>query len=310
MIALNHSFVADVATSSPTESHAALALIEHVRRRMRALPLVHQELAMFDWGVGPLVQWANQMRRDPERRQLVELLLAMLSGPFIDRERFVGAVDPSMDDLADWLQDIVRMLLTAPPTSGAPHGLVSPAVAGGDWGTGGAGSPAFSGGDQIIANWREIAAFDQAVIAAAAGPNIIDILRQAEERMDGALVLLPSAVRSAEAWTLDCAPADLLRALLGLEAYAAALLEGHSREQCAERYRQHCGIEMFQETGAVRRQPTRRRQRELVAGPHGKQYFDMHAKPGNLTRVHVWVFTSDGAAPVVIYVGHCGRHLD
>ena len=58
--------------------------------------------------------------------------------------------------------------------------------------------------------------------------------------------------------------------------------------------------------------PSRRRDRTFTAGPHGPQYFDMHAKPGTLTRVHVHVAEetdSEGHRVQRIYVGHCGRHL-
>jgi hypothetical protein len=47
------------------------------------------------------------------------------------------------------------------------------------------------------------------------------------------------------------------------------------------------------------------------AGPYGERCFDMHVKPGNMTRVHVWTPPIDEAVPITpIYVGHCGKHLD
>lgn len=36
----------------------------------------------------------------------------------------------------------------------------------------------------------------------------------------------------------------------------------------------------------------------------------MHSKPGNLTRVHIWAPTAEDQAVPIIYIGHCGRHLD
>jgi hypothetical protein len=128
--------------------------------------------------------------------------------------------------------------------------------------------------------------------------------------MGGQLVVLPSARRSAASWTLDCAPTDLHRALLGLEEYATAGREGLPREQCAARYHERTTIPMSQESAATWRMPTRRRQRLFVAGDHGEQYFDMHAKPGNLTRVHFWCSSASDDEASIIYVGHCGRHLD
>jgi hypothetical protein len=50
MIALNHSFVANIMTAPLTRAHAALLFAENVRRRMGALPLVHEELWKFDCG--------------------------------------------------------------------------------------------------------------------------------------------------------------------------------------------------------------------------------------------------------------------
>lgn len=38
----------------------------------------------------------------------------------------------------------------------------------------------------------------------------------------------------------------------------------------------------------------------------GKQYFDMHAKPGG-TRIHIW--TEKRQDMTIVYIGHCGEHL-
>ena len=139
----------------------------------------------------------------------------------------------------------------------------------------------------------------------------LQVLDEAVELMGGRLIALPSARRSADGWVLDCSPRVLLDALLGLEAYLSALDENLARETCAERYQRHCGVPMSRETGDVARKPVRKQQRTFVVEPHGKQFFDMHAKPGAATRVHIWVGPASETDGVrTIYVGHCGKHLD
>ncbi|MCC6527479.1 MAG: hypothetical protein IT373_32835 [Polyangiaceae bacterium] len=275
-------------------------MLERIQRRRGALPLVHATLAMFETVEGPFVKWAGRMAERHHERPLVELVLRLVSGPFVTGAEYAGSVEPPLDGFPAWLEEVVRILLAAP--AGPLLGLVSPRP------TGGADAGAFEGGPLRISNWCDAAAFDRAVAAAPEGRTTIELLREAEAQMAGQLVVLPSAERSAEGWVLDCRPEDLLRALLRLEEYAAALAAGRPREECAARYTVAAGIEMSRETGDVSRKPTRRRQREFVAGRHGTQFFDMHAKPGKATRVHVWVATA--VEPPRIYVGHCGRHLD
>jgi len=312
MIALNHAFLEGIA-HRPVDA-GPFTLIEHVRRRTRALPHVHPDLPYVETGQGPFIKWANRMSRDPERGALVELLLRATAGPWIQGNPFHGLVEPSVDELPSWLAETVRILLELAPSVQAPAlcGLVSPSP------TGGADHPSFkSERGVVVPNWLNVDVFEHDLTAAAPDRTTLEVLRQAETEMAGQLVVLPSAVRSAERWIRDCSAAVLHRALLGLEHYAVALAERQPdgsrwpRELCAERYHMRTGTPMSQETAATSRQPTKRRLRTFAAGPHGSQYFDMHAKPGNLTRIHVWVFVDDQDvnAPL-IYLGHCGRHLD
>ncbi len=122
MIALNHSFVAGIVRRPSDSALAALGLIEHVRRRTSRLPRVHETLATFDTGQGQLVRWANKMRNDVERGPLVELLLRMTSGPFVGADRREGPVEPPVEMLSDWLQDLLRRVLAEPGSSGSPVG--------------------------------------------------------------------------------------------------------------------------------------------------------------------------------------------
>jgi hypothetical protein len=312
MIALNHAFLEGIAYR-PVDA-GPFTLIEHVRRRTRALPHVHPDLPRAETGQGPFIQWANRMLRDPERRALVELLLQTTAGPWIQGSPLHGLVEPSVSELPSWLAETVRILLEVAPSVQAPAlcGLVSPSP------TGGVDYPSFkSEHGVVVPNWLNVDSFEHDLTATAPDRTTLEVLRQAETEMAGQLVVLPSAVRSAERWTRDCPAAVLHRALLGLEHYAAALAESRPdgarwpRERCTERYHERTGTPMSQESAATSRQPTKRRQRTFDASPHGPQYFDIHAKPGNLTRIHVWVFVDDqGVDPPIIYLGHCGRHLD
>jgi hypothetical protein len=233
----------------------------------------------------------------------------MVSGPFLPEDRFDGPVEPPLDELDDWLVELVRRLLAAPHGKSL-SGLISPAP------RGSADAPMYRSPDRVVSNWRDAGAFDSELTASTEG-STIDVLLAAEQQMSGQLIVLPSARRSAEAWTLDCRASELHRALLGLETYAAALGEcapdgGRlSREQCAVRFHQHTTIPISEESAATWKNPARRRRRLFVAGSYGEQYFDMHAKPGNMTRVHIWTPPVDGSgSPTPIYVGYRGRHLD
>jgi hypothetical protein len=303
MIALNHSFVAGLVRGPTDEARAALVLIQHCIKRTRMQPIVHETLATFDTGRGALVQWANTQRRDPEFRPLVELLLRMLSGPFVPSGSFGGPITPPIDTLDEWLQDTVRRLLDVAASPAAICGMISPSP------TGGADATSYASSEAMISNWLDSSAFDHELVSRGSERTTLEVLLQAEQEMDGRLVVLPQARRSAEGWSLDCAASELHRALLALEEFAVALGEGLSREAAANRYHMRSTIPMSQESAATWRMPTRRRQRLFVAGPHGEKYFDMHAKPGNLTRVHIWVATQQDAE-TTIYVGHCGRHLE
>ncbi len=130
---------------------------------------------------------------------------------------------------------------------------------------------------------------------------------EAAGRFSTRLIILDRARDSARRWPLDCSEATLFQALVRLEDYAVALDEGLPRELAAERYHLRCGIEMSRESGEVGRSPTCKRQQEIDVPDHGVQYFDMHAKPGGGTRVHVW--TASVAGKHSVYVGHCGEHL-
>lgn len=301
MIALNHSFLRGIAHAGPARGIAALSFIEHVRRRTRQKPFVHESLSAFETGAGSLLEWANRYKRDPELGPLVQLVLSMVSGPFLPEERFDGPVEPSLEALDDWLAELVRKLLAT--RGGSLAGLVSPAP------VGGATSPAYRSAARAISNWHDASAFDRELTASSEGTTL-EVLLRAEQEMSGQLIVLPSAKRSAKGWVLDCRASELHRALLGLDVYAAALREGLHREACAERYHHHTTIPMSEETSAVSKSPAKRQRRTFVAEAYGEQYFDMHAKPGNMTRVHIWTPPIDRSiSRTPIYIGHCGKHL-
>ncbi|MEZ4226672.1 MAG: hypothetical protein R3B13_37335 [Polyangiaceae bacterium] len=309
MIALNHSFLRGIAHAEPSNAIHAAALIDHVRRRTQKPARVHETLAAFDTGAGSFIQWANSHKNDSDIGPLVKLVLHMVSGPFLPAARVDGPVSPPLDTLDEWLVDLVRRLFAA-GDAGALCGLISPPP------HGGADSPRYQRADREVSNWFGSNAFDNDLTASSQG-STLDVLLAAEPQMRGQLIVLPSAKRSAATWTLDCPAAELHRALLGLETYAAALeqlgSDGKrlSRRECAARYHESTTIPMSEESAATWKNPARRRRRMFIAGPYGEQYFDMHAKPGNMTRIHMWTPPIDAdISPTPIYLGHCGRHLD
>ncbi len=117
----------------------------------------------------------------------------------------------------------------------------------------------FKSSGHIVSNWRDSTAFDAELTEASEGQSALEVLEAAAREMDGRLVLLPSARRSAAAWKLDCKASDLHRALLGLESYATALREGLSREEAAKQYHARVTIPISQESSATWKSPTRRR---------------------------------------------------
>jgi hypothetical protein len=161
------------------------------------------------------------------------------------------------------------------------------------------------------------AAEAEAALSRAEVRTTLSVLETAATHAERVRVL-DSARMSAKRWELDCDPAVLFEALRGLDAYARALDDGLPRQAAAERYKQACGVDMSQEKAQTLKKPSLRKQREfLVPGLAEKQLFDMHAKPGWNTRVHVFarLQAKDQRAPekgahTVVYVGHCGEHLD
>lgn len=304
---LNHSFLEGIATRG--SSIEALELLQHARQRLEENLLVHPDLSNVETGAGPFVAWANRVRSTPFA-SLAELLLRMCSGPFLQLENADPlGVAPSIAHLASWLQDGVASLLDQ--HEGELRAIVSPLP------TGGLDEPRYSSPTRYADNWRSRAEVDTSITTLNGGRSTLEVLDEAAGQVPG-LVVLPSARRSAKNWSRDCTAELLHRALLGLTAYANELARQlpdgtrPSREEAAHVYYLATGIEMSRETGDVSRKPSRKAARMFTAGRHGQQFFDMHAKPGARTRVHVWVHI-DPAEPHArpeIYVGSCGEHLD
>jgi hypothetical protein len=270
----------------------------------------------------PFVRWANRHRTNPDWGNALELLLQLLSGPWVhslevDDEPRPADTIPSCPKVPQWLADIV---LTA-----AHHGLSC-----------GRQSWILSYGPRPylaqpiyraeraerridIYNLRteRAAAEAEAALARAGVKTTLAVLEEAALHADRVRIL-ESARSSAKRWELDCDPATLFEAIRGLDAYAHALDEGLPRDSAADRYKLACGVDMSQEKAQTLKKPTLRKQREFhVPGVAERQLFDMHAKPGSSTRVHVLARKElrDEEAPekgthTVVYVGHCGEHLD
>lgn len=335
---LNHAFLERLAHRADeggevTRREARQPVVELAETVQRARRLRDEHAVLFvDQGFGEVnvasdddsitfVRWANEHKRDAEWRDVLDLLLHLLAGPWI-QELEVDEHDPPLDttpscyDAPDWLINIVLIA--------AHHGLATGRV-----------TFILSYGPTPHLNERtyaveraerraellnlrndQEAAEAEAEISLKTVNTTLQVLEQAILHTERVRIL-DSARKSASEWWLDCTPALLLCAIRGLDAYARALDEKLPRESAAERYRQACGVEMSQEKAATLKKPSLRIQRLFeVPGIDKKQLFDMHAKPGN-TRLHVFAHQElvDETDPTrgeqtVVYIGHCGRHLD
>lgn len=309
VVFLNHDFVTGMAHRNDLDG--VLVDLADIQRRLGPAPLyVHPELYGQDTGQGPLVAWANKQCSNPEQRRTIELLLRLCQGPFVtDLDVDVAApeqVQPSLPVQPNWRKEAIVHLghhvLTHPLHLGwilsyDPQSSLT--------------EPAYS-----VMRGNELAALENhgrvtttssrlGAIATQGLVGALAILERAAENCPR-LVVLDRARDSARRWTLDCTEQTLYHALVSLEVYANALDEGLSRELAAERYTLACRVQMSRESAQVGRSPSCRGQREIDVPGRGKQYFDMHAKPGG-TRIHVW--TEKRQDGTVVYIGHCGEHL-
>jgi hypothetical protein len=287
-------------------------------RREEAILFVHPHLALAEVAPGqPFISWANQRHRDPSWGNALDLLLQLLSGPFVmslsvDSGPRPVDTNPSCLDAPEWLVETVLIA--------AHHGLSC-----------GRASWILSYGPDPylletsyraerksraieLHNLRTDAQAKEAEAASSAGDvkTTLAVLDEAVLHTERVRVL-DSARSSAKRWDLDCDPVRLFDAIRHLDAYAKALDEGLPREAAAERYTLVSGIEMSQEKANTLKKPSLREQRKfLLPGDTVKQLFDMHAKPGPRTRVHVFARREQGdeSEHTIIYVGYCGEHLD
>lgn len=287
-------------------------------RREDAILYVHPDLGAAEVAAGqPFIQWANRRRRDLSWGNALDLLLQLLSGPFVDAldvDEGPCPTDttPSCSQTPPWL---IEMLLKA-----AHHGL---SFGRPSWILSYGPTPHLV--EPLYRAFREPLAVElvnlrtdaeardaEAALSLQAARTTLSILTEAALHTERVRVL-DSAISSAKRWNLDCKPENLFDAIRSLDSYARALDEGEPREVAAERYRHTSGIEMSQEKAQTLKKPSVREQRKfLIPGDSEKQLFDMHAKPGPLTRIHVFARQereAEGGPHVIIYIGHCGEHL-
>lgn len=318
--ALHHGFLEGIARLDADALHQRIVPLAHALRlvevRLGGNPLhVHPALRDADTGDGPFIAWANRVRNDPGLAALIEVVLRRAGGPWVTNlagPRWMGEVTPTLGQMEPWLAEVIRCLLG--------HGRTCADVR--------CGVVAFHEGDRdcqsftipeaetCVAYWTRLQELEDDLCRDGPERTTLQILEDAARQVGSQVVILDSARRSATRWTLDCSASDLHRAILGLPVYARALQtdkDDHrrlSREEAADVYHAETTIPMSRERGNLG--PSRRRDRTFVAGHHGPQFFDMHAKPGTLTRVHIHVaeeIDSDGSPISRIYVGHCGKHL-
>jgi hypothetical protein len=325
-LVLNHAFLEGLAFAPAEEIRGPLVEItQTVLRARRArggvLLYVHSELGTTDVGDGEsFVRWANARVRNPKWRDLLQPLLQFGSGPFVsDLERDEGPVPteslPSCDAAPTWLQE--TLLLTGHHVLSCRRDAwlisygVRPYLTDAHY--------RFNRADAWakVDNFRSDgdAARAEAALVVSTTSSASEILDRAAQ-LSGRVIVLDSARRAAERWVLDCTFGRLLEALVGLDVYARALEGGASREAAAETYQQATSIEMSQEKANTLKKPTLRSQRTFRLPDGTREVFDMHAKPGAMTRIHIYARREvrsgrkAGAEEIVVYVGHCGRHLD
>lgn len=302
-LALDHSFLSGVSRRPPRDLLPALELVRHAGRLVERPLRVHPDLRTVDTGAGSFLSWAQRARGQADWTDLVTLLLRLTNGPWVaDLEpEWAGPIAPDISTLPAWLQESLRRMLG----TGRDTVLVSPPP------TAATGVTRWVADDgaRTLLRWADVAGVDQ--VPGVPPRSTLELLLQVAEELSGHVVVLESAIRSAKAWTLDCRPEMLQAALRGLPTYGNAMAQGLPRESCCDAYYEATSVPMSQETGDVWRRPNRRKERQFVAGEHGIQYFDVHAKPGDATRIHIWVSVDRASDPPVpvIFIGHCGRHL-
>lgn len=313
VVFLNHDFVLGIAHR--TDFDTILVDIADTQRCLGAMPIcVHPDLPLQETGVGPLVAWANHQSKNNANadKANVELLLRLCHGPWVtelevDTLPRPNDAEPSLPNDVEWRKEAVLHL--------GHHALAAPHVR--PWiltydpkSTLPESSYRITRDDVVITieNFRQHSATlaRHLSIASQGLHGALAVLERVTQHSDR-IAILDNARNSARRWVLDCTEQTLFQALITLDVYAEALDKGFSRELAAEQYSKACSVPMSQESGAVYKNPTCRKQREFMVPGHGKQYFDMHAKPGGLTRIHIWTEKVDGRTRV--YVGHCGDHL-
>lgn len=325
-LVLNHAFLEGMAFLGLEAAKAPVVELMQTALRTRrvrnaSVLHVHPSLSETDVGGGlSFVRWANARMYTSDWADLLLPLLQLGSGPFVhdlERDNQSGPTTsiPECASAPDWLKETLFL--------SGHHVLSVPRQA---WLLSYGENPYLTErryriqrgeSSGYVENLRSdrMAAEAEATLAAGGQVNVQDILNAAE-RIASRVVVLESARHSAAQWTLDCRPERLMQSLTGLDVYAQALQNGKTREVAAEEYKHATSIEMSQEKSNTLKKPTLRAQRMFSLPDGRRELFDMHAKPGADTRIHVFsrAETRDinGAQEVqiIIYVGHCGKHLD
>lgn len=307
VVFLNHDFVDGMARRA--DLTPLMQEIAAAERRLKPEPLrVHPYLCQQDTGQGRLPAWANKHRST----DIAGFLLRLLSGPFVtdlsvNDQSSLPRLEPPLPPHPPWLEEAIchigRHALDSQAVlpialSFAPDTILGDNI-----------YQAIRDNDRIeIRNAKN--SQDIFAILSAHDTNelkdTISILEAASARAEHVRVL-EKARYSAKRWTLDCKSMDLYSAIIALDDYARALDQGMSRELAAAYYQKKSSVEMSQESGLTKRLPLCFNARNIEVPDHGKQYFDMHAKPGAKTRIHIWTTKENGNT--VVYIGHCGEHL-
>ncbi len=322
---LNHSFLEGVAADRAAPGRLRDVLVElgetiaRTRRvRGEATLHVHRGLASHDVGANRIfVEWAHEYSRSPKWRDLIQPLIELGSGPFLDQletddDPSPEDSEPSCQETPGWLRDLVL--------GAGHHGLARCRRA---WILSFGPCRYLTAREYRFVRADRTAAVDNLRSGPEARAAEEDLaksrVRSTREVLDEAaahatrVVVLDSARRSADKWDLDCNPERLFDAIIGLDAYAEALDAGQPRDTAATTYQLRTSVEMSQEKGNTLKRPSVRRTRMFHLPDGTEELFDMHAKPGSRTRVHIYgrrePLDGAGTERTRVYIGHCGNHL-
>lgn len=137
--------------------------------------------------------------------------------------------------------------------------------------------------------------------------NISDVFTEINKRTDR-IKILPSAVKSSKQHNFHGRFSDVLDTLLALETIDLALLkEGVNDKKRMELFHSETSFKISGESEETLSRGRYEAQRTFFIQSLGrKELFEWHIKIGPFIRIHYYIDIEKG----LVYIGHCGKHLD